>query len=298
MVKILKDSININFIGRVKLFYLFSGLLCIIGLVLIFFKGFNYGIDFAGGTLVQVKFEKKIDINELRKELSNIGFGDVVIQNFGSEKEILIRIATLKENLKEITDKLNSLLYKKYGKNNLTIERVEQVGPQIGAQLKKKALYAVIFALFGILVYISLRFEFIYSLSAVAALFHDVIITSLFLILTGREMNITVLAALLTVVGYSVNDTVVIFDRIRENIKNTKKKEAIGITINRGINETLSRTILTSGTTLLSLIALYIWGGAVINDFAFTLIIGILVGTYSSIGVASALVYTYKTKYA
>jgi preprotein translocase subunit SecF len=296
MFKIIKDDVNIDFISHRKFFYLTSGLLCLISLLLIFFKGFNYGIDFAGGTIVQVKFENKANLDEIRELFSKFNLGEVVIQNFGSDREVLIRIASLGEDLNVVSDKISDALFKKYGNNNVTVERVEQVGPQIGSQLKKKAFYAIIYSLIGILIYLALRFELIYSVSSIIALFHDVLITCGALVLTGREMNITVLAALLTIVGYSVNDTIVIFDRIRENIKNTTGKRKLSEIINKSLNNTLSRTIITSGTVLLTLIALYTLGGPVINDFAFALLVGTVVGTYSTVGIACAFVYAYKMR--
>lgn len=296
MFKIIKDNVNIDFIGHRKFFYLTSGLLCLISLLLIFFKGFNYGIDFAGGTIVQVKFNEKADLDEIRELFSKLNLGEVIIQNFGSDKEVLIRLVRLGEDLDVVSDRISDTLYNRYGKDNVAIERVEQVGPQIGSQLKKKAFYAIIYSLIGILIYLALRFELIYSVSSILALFHDVLITCGALVLTGREMNITVLAALLTIVGYSVNDTIVIFDRIRETLKNTMGKRKLSEIINKSINGTLSRTIITSGTVLLTLIALYTLGGPVINDFVFALLVGTVVGTYSTVGIACAFVYSYKTR--
>jgi preprotein translocase subunit SecF len=295
MFKIIKDTVNIDFIGHKNFFYWTSGLLCLVSLLLIIFKGFNYGIDFAGGTVVQVRMQEKIDLNELRQLFSNMNLGEVVIQNFGSEKEVLIRLVKLDENLKAVSDRISEALYKKYGKKNVSIERIEQVGPQVGGELKKKALYAIIYSLIGILIYLALRFEWIYSVASVIALLHDVLVTCGALVITGRSMDITVLAALLTIVGYSVNDTIVIFDRIRETLKNTSGKRKLSEIINKSLNATLSRTILTSGTVLLTLIALFVLGGPVINDFVFALLVGTVVGTYSTVGIACALVYSYKT---
>lgn len=295
MFKIVKDNVNIDFIGHKNFFYYTSGLLCLISLLLVIFKGFNYGIDFAGGTVVQVKLQEEVDLNEMRGLFAKMNLGEVIIQNFGSEKEVLIRLVRLDENLKVISDKISDALYKKYGKKNVIIERIEQVGPQVGRELKKKAIYAIIFSLLGILIYLALRFELIYSLSSIIALFHDVLITCGALVLSGREMNITVLAALLTIVGFSVNDTIVIFDRIRETLKNTAGKRKLSEIINKSINATLSRTILTSGTLLLTLITLFVLGGPVINDFVFALLVGTVMGAYSTVGIACAVVHSYKT---
>lgn len=295
MIEIVKSNIKINFLGKSKLFFAISGALIFISLLLIFVKGFNYGIDFAGGTVVQVKFDQTPDLDKIRSSFKGLEIGEMVIQTFGESDHILVRVEKTDKDLKETANIIQAKL-KEISGGKITIERVEQVGPQVGSQLKSKATMAVIYSLIGILIYVSIRFEFIFSLGAVLALFHDVIITLGIFSLMGKEISLPIIAALLTIVGYSLNDTIVVFDRIREKLKNSAGKDNIMQVMNVSINETLSRTLLTSGTTLLAVLALYVFGGEVINGFSFALLIGIIVGTYSSIGVASSLVYTIKTK--
>lgn len=295
MIEIIKSNVNIDFLGRSKLFFVISGLLIVASLILIFTKGFNYGIDFAGGTVVQVKFEKNPDLDKIRNSFKGLEIGEMIIQTFGEPNDILVRVEKTDKDLKETANIIQNKL-KEISEGKIIIERVEQVGPQVGSQLKNKALMAVIYSLIGILIYVSVRFEFIFSLGAVLALFHDVTITLGIFSLLGKEISLPIIAALLTIVGYSLNDTIVVFDRIREKFKQSTNKDRIIEVMNRSINETLSRTLLTSGTTLLAVIALYVFGGEVINGFSFALLIGIIVGTYSSIGVASSLVYSIKKK--
>lgn len=295
MIEIVKSNINIDFLGKSKLFFAISGALIFISLLLIFVKGFNYGIDFAGGTVVQVKFDQTPDLDKIRSSFKGFDMGEMVIQTFGESDHILVRVEKTDKDLKETASLIQAKL-KEISGGKITVERVEQVGPQVGSQLKSKATMAVIYSLIGILIYVSIRFEFIFSLGAVLALFHDVIITLGIFSLMGKEISLPVIAALLTIVGYSLNDTIVVFDRIREKLKNSAAKDNIMQVMNLSINETLSRTLLTSGTTLLAVLALYVFGGEVINGFSFALLIGIIVGTYSSIGIASSLVYTIKTK--
>lgn len=295
MIEIVKSNINIDFLGKSKLFFAISGALIFISLLLIFVKGFNYGIDFAGGTVVQVKFDQTPDLDKIRSSFKGFDMGEMVIQTFGESDHILVRVEKTDKDLKETASIIQAKL-KEISGGKITVERVEQVGPQVGSQLKSKATMAVIYSLIGILIYVSIRFEFIFSLGAVLALFHDVIITLGIFSLMGKEISLPVIAALLTIVGYSLNDTIVVFDRIREKLKNSAAKDNIMQVMNLSINETLSRTLLTSGTTLLAVLALYVFGGEVINGFSFALLIGIIVGTYSSIGIASSLVYTIKTK--
>jgi len=294
MIELIKSNVNIDFLGKSKMFFLISGAIVVLSLFLIFTKGFNYGIDFAGGTVVQVKFEKTPDLDKLRNSFKDLSLGEMVIQTFGEPNDILIRVEKTNIGLKETADAIQKKIKEASGDQKIVIERVEQVGPQVGGQLKKKAIMATIYSLIGILIYVSLRFEFIFSLGAVIALFHDVIITLGIFSLLGKEITLPIVAAILTIVGYSLNDTIVVFDRIRENLKNGTGKLNLYEVMNKSINETLSRTILTSGTTLLAVLALYLFGGEVINGFSFALLIGIIVGTYSSIGVASALVYKIK----
>lgn len=296
MIQIVKPDVKIDFLSKAKIFFLISGILCLASIVLLVTKGFNYGIDFAGGTIIQAKFEKAPDLDVIRKSLKSMNLGDVVIQNFGDEREILIRVEQSDKNLQEVSANIKKNLFKAYPDNKIIIERVEQVGPKVGSELKNKAIMAILYSIIGILIYVSVRFEFIFSLGAVLALFHDVLITMGFFSLIGKEINLPIIAAALTIVGYSLNDTIVVFDRIRENLKKGMDKIELKDVMNRSLSETLSRTLLTSFTTLLAVAALYLFGGEVINGFALALLIGVIVGTYSSIGIASALVYTIKKR--
>lgn len=295
MFELIKQGTQFDFMGKAKLFFLISGVLVLLSLGMIFTKGFNFGIDFAGGTIVQVKFEQAPDLNTIRKAMDELKIGETIIQNFGSPEEILIRVVKNDKELKSVSDSIQASLQENVKGNTFIVERVEQVGPQVGSELKKMAVYAILYSLIGILIYVAFRFQLVFSLGAVMALVHDVIITLGFFSLLGKEISISVVAAVLTLVGYSLNDTIVVFDRTRENMREDKAKSMnLKDVMNLSLNETLSRTILTSFLTLLTVVALYFFGGEVINGFAFTLLIGILVGTYSSIGIASALVYLIK----
>ncbi|HDD52541.1 MAG TPA: protein translocase subunit SecF [Thermosulfidibacter takaii] len=250
---------------------------------------FNYGVDFAGGTVVQLRFEKKADLDRLRNALKKAGLKDVVIQDFGSPMEVLIRMEKSSGSLKGLQDQVTEAVEKYYPDNPFEVRRVEMVGPKVGRELKEKGIEAIIYALIGILLYISWRFEFRFALGAVVALFHDVTITAGVFALLRKQVDLQILAALLTIVGYSLNDTIVVYDRIRENMA-MRRGEGFVPLVNRSINETLSRTILTSLTTFLAVAALWVLGSEVIKGFAFAMMIGIIVGTYSSIFIASPLV--------
>jgi len=293
MFEIIKQNTKIDFLSRAKIFFAISGIFVILSIVLIFTKGFNYGIDFAGGTLVQAKFEKAPELTKIRNAVGQ-EVGEVVIQNFGNDREVLIRVEKASGNLQEISDNIRLTLTDTFGTEAFDIVRVEQVGPQVGAQLKNKATLAIVYALIGILIYVSLRFEFTYSVGAVIAIFHDVLITLGIFSFLGMEINLPIVAAALTIVGYSLNDTIVVFDRIREKLKAASDKAVLKDIMNKSINETLTRTLLTSGTTLLAVLSLYLFGGEVIKGFAFALLIGVIIGTYSSIGVATSMVFAYK----
>lgn len=296
MIEIVKSNIKIDFLSKVKVFAILSGILCALSIATIMTKGFNYGIDFAGGTVIQAKFEKAPNLDTLRSSLGELKLGDVVIQNFGNENDILIRVEKSEKSLTQVSQDVKTSLYKTFPDNKISIERTEQVGPKVGKELKSKASLAILYALIGILIYVSLRFEFVFSIGAVVALFHDVLITMGLFSLVGKEINLPIIAAALTIVGYSLNDTIVVFDRIREKLKSSIENQTLKEVMNISLSETLSRTLLTSITTLLAVISLYVFGGEVINGFAFALLIGIVVGTYSSIGVASSLVFTIKSK--
>ncbi|MBI5375053.1 MAG: protein translocase subunit SecF [Candidatus Schekmanbacteria bacterium] len=329
-MEIFKPNININFVGRINLWIGISIVTVIISISsLVYHKGLNPGIDFAGGTLVEVHFNNNnASINDVRDAISAVGLATSGIQQSG-EGNVLIK-TELSESGK-ISDRIKSALNDKFGKGSFRIERVEMVGPATGADLRLKAQTALLFSIIGMIIYISYRFQnritipiisvalvtwflstvnwipvttlciisLVATLAAciwfdlrqafgsIIALIHDVIVAVGALSLTGREFSLTTLAAILTIIGYSMNDTIVVYDRIRENL-NKRKDIPLGELINRSINETLSRTILTSGLTLLTIVALYIYGGPVINDFSFALLVGIVTGTYSSIYVASS----------
>jgi preprotein translocase subunit SecF len=297
MFELIKHGTKIDFMGKAYYFFGFSLLILAISIATMATKGFNYGIDFAGGSIIQVKFEKSPDLNTIRSVVDELKLGETIIQNFGTDEEVLIRVVKNDKDLKSVSDSIQVGLKEKMGDNKFEVERVEQVGPQVGKELKRMAINAVLYSLVGILIYVAFRFQLIFSIAAVIALFHDVIITMGFFSLLGKEISISVVAAILTLVGYSLNDTIVVFDRIRET-RNEDKEGKISLRdlMNLSINETLSRTIITSFLTLLTVIALYFFGGEVINGFAFALLIGIIIGTYSSIAVASALVYVFKKK--
>ena len=291
MFEIIKQGTKFDFLGRAKIYFIVSALLVIGSLFLIFTKGFNYGVDFSGGTVVQVKFEKAPDIEVMRNTLNESVSGGVSIQNFGDENDFIIKAEQTSGDLQVVADSIQDTLMENFKDlGNITIERVEQVGPQVGKDLKNKAVLAVIYAVIGILIYIAIRFQFIYGIGAIIALIHDIILTLAIIILANVSFDLTVLASVLTVVGYSLNDKIVVFDRIRENVKAMPDTSLMEV-MNKSINETLSRTILTSTSTLLALLALLIFGGEVIYGFSLAMIAGILIGTYSSIGIASSSVY-------
>ncbi|RLA96448.1 MAG: protein translocase subunit SecF [Deltaproteobacteria bacterium] len=286
---------RIDFVGKRRYALLLSLLLIGAGLLsLLLHGGPRYGIDFAGGTLVQVKFSKAVGLKEIRKALQGLGFGDAVLQPFGQEGEFLIRMKRTTGELRGLSARIEEAFRKQFGEGTFEIRRVEMVGPKVGRDLRVKGLKAIIFALVGILLYISWRFEFRFALGAVAALIHDVLVTVGIFSMTNREISLPVVAALLTIVGYSLNDTIVVYDRIRENMR--KVQGVLEEVINRSINETLSRTILTSLTTLIVVVVLFLIGGGIVRDFAFALIVGVIVGTYSSIYIASPLVISLERR--
>jgi len=286
-MRILKET-NIDFMRYWKKCVAVSLIVIAIGMISLIIKGPKYGIDFAGGTIIQVKFHDKVDLKKVRKGLEEIHLGDIIFQQYGAESnnEILISLKKTTSSLEGISENIRKVLTRLFTDKGFEIRRVEMVGPRAGKDLRKQALWAIIFSMAGILIYAWWRFEFYFSVGAVLALVHDTAITIGAISLTNREFSLTVLAALLTIIGYSINDTIVIYDRIREDVR-LHQGTSMAAIINKATNQTLSRTILTSLTTFLVVISLFIFGGEVINDFAFCLIIGIVVGTYSSIFVAS-----------
>jgi SecD/SecF fusion protein len=283
---------NIPFIKMRRGAYILSLVVIITGLFTFIQRGEkNYGIDFTGGTLLQFRFEQDVQAQQIRDALSSVGLGELSIQQFGDGKEVIIR--SYNENAENVINGLS----KTFGSGTFEIMREEAVGPAVGADLRATAYKAMLFALIGICIYISFRFEFRFAVTAIAALAHDVAVSLGMIALTGREISLPVVAALLTIVGYSINDTIVLFDRIREDRKFMRKSSQEEI-INLSINQTLSRTVLTSVTTLLVVLALFIFGGKVINDFSFVLLVGVIVGTYSSIFIASPLLIDWPSRKA
>ena len=291
-MKIISSETNIDFMGKIKMTMTISGLVILIGLGSIALSGgLKYGIDFAGGTLIQLQFKTPPDIEVIRDGLKTIALGESTIQEFGSKRDILIRIQRSEEKLEAVGSKVRNSLGGKFNKEDITIERVEMVGPKVGRDLREKAILSILYAVIGIVIYISWRFELQYAIAAIIALAHDVLVTLGAFSILDKEFTLVIVAAFLAIIGYSLNDTIVVFDRIRENLRRRGKNTLVQ-TINASINQTLSRTILTSGTTLMVVMALFFFGGEIIHDFSFALLVGILVGTYSSIFIASVfLVY-------
>ncbi len=291
-----KPGTNIQFVKVRYIAISLSLLLILAGIVsLIVHGGPNYGIDFRGGTLVQVKIHTETDISHVRSALKGLKLGEVVIQSIGSstENEYLIRIEKSSTSLKGISELVKERLIRKFGKDKVEIRRVEMVGPKVGKDLRRKGMWAILFSMIAILIYITWRFEFWFAIGAIVALAHDVMITIGVFSITNKQINLAIVAAILTIIGYSLNDTIVVYDRIRENMKKLSKITFPEL-VNQSINETLSRTILTSLTTLITVVILFFLGGGVIHDFAFALIIGVVVGTYSSIYIASPVVLFFE----
>lgn len=291
-MKIISSDTHFDFMGKIKLALTISGLMILIGLGSIALSGgLKFGIDFSGGTLIQLQFKTPPDIEVIRDGLKTIGLGESTIQEFGTKRDILIRVQRSEEKLEAVGSQVRNSLGEKFNKADITIERVEMVGPKVGRDLREKALLSILYAIIGIVIYISWRFELQYAIAAIIALAHDVLVTMGAFSILDKEFTLVIVAAFLTIIGYSLNDTIVVFDRIRENLRR-KGKNTLAQIINTSINQTLSRTLLTSGTTLLVVGSLFLFGGEIIHDFSFALLVGILVGTYSSIFIASVfLVY-------
>ena len=289
---------KINFSSKFKIANYISLGFFITSIVFIFFKGLNYGIDFKGGTLIELKVENQlIKIKDIRSSLKSMNLGDVNVKEFGKEDIYLIKIEQKMKNNNNLIPEIKNNLIKKLDAD-LNFRRVETVGPKVSAELLKSGITAITLALAAMLFYIWIRFEWQFSLGSIIALFHDVLITVGIFSILSLEINLSIIAAVLTIVGYSMNDTVVIYDRIRENL-NKFTKLNISEIANISINETLSRTIITSVTTLLALLSIFILGGEILKGFSFAMILGVLIGTYSSIFVASPVLkylkVTYKT---
>jgi len=291
-MELFKPTLNIDFIGKIKWALLFSLIMMALsGISLLVKGGLRYGLDFEGGTLVQVKFAKDIDIGQVRDAVSGLNVEDVSVQEFGEKgaHEFIIGMKKTTEEIEGISEQVRESLQSRFGAESLEMHRVEMVGPKVGQDLRKKGLLAIIFSLIGMLTYIWWRFELRFGVGAVLCLFHDVIITVGFLSFFNKPFDLLIIAAMLTIVGYSINDTIVVMDRVRENLKKMSHKGLPEI-INVSINQTFSRTILTNLTVLIVLFCLFFLGGEVIHDFAFSLLIGGFFGTYSTIYIAGPLV--------
>jgi preprotein translocase subunit SecF len=344
-MELVRPDINIDFVGKRMYAYILTLILVIVSLVGLVWRGNSlYGIDFAGGTMIQVSFAKPTDVGTIREGLRGIGLEGSAIQRFGGEGEnsFLIRTDLSGSEEASLNERVRESLERVYGKDGVSVDRVEMVGPKVGKDLRQKALLAVFYATLLMAVYISGRFELKwlppvimtgalvlgvytlqvlglnipmlilaalviatalcwllklkYALGALVATIHDVIITAGAIAVSGKEFDLTVIAALLTVVGYSLNDTIIVFDRIRENVRKGRRRDFAEL-VNTSINQTLSRTLITSGTTAAVVIVLFILGGAVIHDFAFALMVGIIVGTYSSMFVASPVLIEWETRF-
>jgi preprotein translocase subunit SecF len=296
-MQLIKPGTNIPFTRYRKIAVIFSTVVNLAVLIALFVKGPTLGVDFAGGTLVQVKFQQKVSIPDLRRALETINLGGSVIQDFGKEgdNEYLIRLEKNPEELAVVGEQIKKALTDQLGAGSFEIRRVESVGPKIGEDLRFRGVMSVIAATVMMGIYLWLRFELRFGVGAVVALIHDVLVTVGALMLANYEFDLTIVAALLTIVGFSVNDTVVICDRIRENMRKIKREKLEAI-VNTSINETLSRTILTTGTALMVLLALYLLGGAVIRPFAFALLVGFVSGVYSTIFIAAPIILFWQRR--
>ncbi|MDQ6963144.1 MAG: protein translocase subunit SecF [Mariprofundaceae bacterium] len=302
-MQLIRTDLNIDFLGKRKIALAFSAVLLIIAIISLIpsVRGLNFGIDFTGGTLVQMHFKETTKVADIRTSLKTVGYEKSMIQTFGNDNEILVRVQN-RENEKssDISSSILEAVQTTFGKDNVEMRRVEFVGPQVGEELTQSGIYAVLWSMIAILLYVTFRFQFRYALGANAALFHDVTLVMGVFAITGKEFTLPIIAAVLTVIGYSLNDTIVVFDRIRENLDANKRRKTqlteLDV-VNSSINQTLSRTLMTSLTTMLVVVALFLLGGEILKDFAFALIVGILVGTYSSIFVASPVMLSLEGRF-
>jgi preprotein translocase SecF subunit len=297
MIELFKDP-RFDFIGKRRWAYIISILFILAGFGSMVAKGgLRYGIDFSGGTLIQVRFEKPVPVDRIRAALDTVRMGESVIQEFGDTREFLLRLPLAELSSEEVTRRAQQALAKDPALGTPEIRRVEFVGPQVGRDLQIQAIYAVLWSMAGILVYIAIRFDLLGGLASIAAIIHDVLVCLSAMSLTNREMSLPILAALLTIIGYSVNDTIVAYDRVRENRTRgaRRKGETFATQINNAINQTLSRTVLTALTVFFSTAVLYVFGGKVLEDMAFVLTIGVLTGTYSTVYIAGSLIVDWRS---
>jgi preprotein translocase subunit SecF len=299
MLELIKNT-KLDFLGKRKYAFIFSGILSIIGIftiVQIANGRANLGIDFAGGTAIQLKFEKPVKLHEVRKALEDGGIKDFDLQDFPAVNKILIRVKSTDQQLEKVSDAITGIISQKVSDNKYVIDSTTMIGPKVGGKLRTDAAWAIMMATLGILVYVAFRFRFDFAVGATIATFHDVLAVLAVFFLLGKEINLILVTALLTIAGYSLTDTVVVFDRIRENLR-LNIKDSVESVMNLSVNEVLSRTIVTSFTVLLTSLALFFFGGEVIHDFALAMIFGVIVGTYSSIFVASPVVLLWRGKRA
>ncbi len=290
-MELIRPDTRYDFIGKKRFTVWISAIALLLSFgSIIYHGGLRYGVDFAGGILLQVKFSKAVDIPEVRQAIDAMGSKDAMVQKFGGENEFLIRVEKSSEDLEAISRQIQASLQERFKGQTLEIRRAEVVGPRVGKDLKKKAIWATVLSFLAILVYVAFRFrQFSYGLGGIAALVHDILITFGAISIFDLEFSLPLLAVILTIIGFSINDTIVIFDRVRENIKKMRK-EKLDTVFNVSINETLGRTILTSGTVMMVVLILFFFGGPVIHDFTTAMIIGLISGTYSTIYIASPVV--------
>jgi len=296
-MELIKPGINIPFTRYRKIAVMLSTAVNLAVLIALFVKGPNLGVDFAGGTVVQLKFQQKVAIPDIRRALETVGLGTAVIQDFGEQgsNEYLVRLDKTSGEIGAMSEQIKKALSDQFGARNFELRRIESVGPKVGEDLRFRGVMSVLAATVMMGVYIWLRFELRFGIGAVIALTHDILVTVGALLLANYEFDLTIVAALLTVVGYSVNDTVIVCDRIRENMRKIKRENLESI-INTSINETLSRTIITTSTAIMVLVALFFLGGAVIRPFAFALLVGFFSGVYSTIFIASPVILLWEKR--
>lgn len=290
---------NIDFIGMRNKSFVFSGVLVLLGFIaigMLFMGKANLSVDFTGGTNLRLRFQEQVRIGDLRNVLTESGLNDVQIQEVSGTREFLVKTKLVDSEKEKVTDKIQNVLSTRLKGKKYEVLETNMVGPMVGETLKNNAIVAIIISFIGIIVYIWIRFNLVFGITAVIATFHDVICMLGIFVLLGREMNMLFVTAMLTIAGFSLTDTVVIFDRIRENMAKMKNKDEFGATINRSINEVLSRSIVTSISTFLVVVVLVFAGGVVLFDFALALLIGVLIGSYSSIFVASPIIYLLRKK--
>ncbi|MBI5442153.1 MAG: protein translocase subunit SecF [Deltaproteobacteria bacterium] len=286
-MEILHKTPSFDFIGKRRIFVPLSVGLVILSFLGFFVPGIRYGVDFAGGTVVQLRFQRAVGPEEIRAALRGLISGSPTVQSLGAGNEYIIQTEESSADLEGLSKRVRDSLATKLNDPSLEVRRVEMVGPKVGDELRRKGILAAALALAGILVYVWWRFEFYYSLGGLIAIFHDCIITVGAFILTRREFDLTALAAVLTIAGFSINDTIVIFDRVRENLRKLSGKGDLAQVMNKSINETLSRTLLTNGTVLAVVLSLFLFGGPVIHNFALAMLVGSIAGTYSTVYIAS-----------